>query len=267
MRFGIREVCDMHFTKLSGKGPASFVIESAKTSTLESASTTVYAQGGKGNSRLMAWEGEKTLTFTVEDALITMESFAALTGADVSDTANGIKFTSTTTSFAGYYSITADTLFRDEEGNDHPAYITIPRAKLQSNLNLAMSPSGDPSTFTFTFDAFPGTTNETKDTLFTLEVYDLTSESVEYVGDNVTTIILDGEAYSVTGTDPKFEISTAGVITLKTTTPKADSKTITPVYKTGDAGLTDLVNYYAKGTATSAAVSLTKGTTTRFYVI
>ena len=107
MRFGIREVCNMNFTKLSGKGPAIFEIESAKTSALESASTTVYAQGGKGNSRLMAWEGEKTLSFTVEDALITMESFAALTGADVSETTNGVKFTTTTTSFAGYYFITA----------------------------------------------------------------------------------------------------------------------------------------------------------------
>ena len=43
MRFGIREVCDMHFTKRSGKGPTSFTIETAKTSTLDSGSTTVYA--------------------------------------------------------------------------------------------------------------------------------------------------------------------------------------------------------------------------------
>ena len=31
-------------------------IDTAKTSSLEGAATTVYAQGGKGNPRLIAWE-------------------------------------------------------------------------------------------------------------------------------------------------------------------------------------------------------------------
>lgn len=31
--------------------------DTAKTSTVEGAATTVYATGGKGNSRLIAWEG------------------------------------------------------------------------------------------------------------------------------------------------------------------------------------------------------------------
>jgi hypothetical protein len=31
-------------------------IDSAKTSSLEGAATTVYAQGGKGNPRLIGWE-------------------------------------------------------------------------------------------------------------------------------------------------------------------------------------------------------------------
>lgn len=58
-------------------------MDSAKTSTLESAATSVYAQGGRGNTRLVTWEGEKTLTFTVEDALLSPVSFAMLSGAGV----------------------------------------------------------------------------------------------------------------------------------------------------------------------------------------
>jgi hypothetical protein len=54
-----------------------------KTSTLEGAATTVYATGGRGNSRLIAWEGERTMTFTMEDALISPESFAILSGANL----------------------------------------------------------------------------------------------------------------------------------------------------------------------------------------
>ena len=48
---------------------------------MEGAATTVYAQGGRGNARLMAWEGERTVTFTMEDALISPEGFMILSGA------------------------------------------------------------------------------------------------------------------------------------------------------------------------------------------
>jgi hypothetical protein len=48
---------------------------------LEGAATTVYAQGGAGNPRLVAWEGERTITFTMEDALISPEGFMILSGA------------------------------------------------------------------------------------------------------------------------------------------------------------------------------------------
>ena len=69
MKFGVREICDVVFkAKTSGKlgnmdyvaGQPVLYIDSAKTSTMEGAATTVYAQGGKGNSRLIAWEGERT---------------------------------------------------------------------------------------------------------------------------------------------------------------------------------------------------------------
>ena len=128
MRFGVREVCHCHFEPIDASNPRTpeFVIDTAKMSTLEGASTTAYAQGGSGNSRLVAWEGEKTLTFTIEDALITKASFRALTSADGS----GNKFTVKSTSFAGYYKITAYTLFREEDGSDYLATIVIPKAKL-----------------------------------------------------------------------------------------------------------------------------------------
>ena len=90
MKFGVREICDVVFkakadmkigTSTFKKGQPVLYIDSAKTSTIEGAATTVYAQGGKGNTRLIAWEGEKTLTFTVEDALLSPIGFAVLSGA------------------------------------------------------------------------------------------------------------------------------------------------------------------------------------------
>jgi len=98
MKFGVREICDVVFkatanTKVGNteffKGEPVLYIDTAKTSTLESAATTVYAQGGKGNSRLLAWEGEKTLTFTVEDAMLSPLGFSVLTGAGLLDATAG----------------------------------------------------------------------------------------------------------------------------------------------------------------------------------
>lgn len=97
-RFGSREICDVTFKALTNNqkvgnkefkaGQPVFVIDTATTSNMEQASTTVYAQGGKGYNRLIAWEGEKTLTFTVTDALMSPLGLAILTGAGLSEDAD-----------------------------------------------------------------------------------------------------------------------------------------------------------------------------------
>ena len=111
MKFGVREICNVVFRAKDAmkigsatfkKGQPVLFMDSAKTSTLESAATSVYAQGGRGNTRLVTWEGEKTLTFTVEDALLSPISFAMLSGAGVVKGATGdskvhVHMTTTTT--------------------------------------------------------------------------------------------------------------------------------------------------------------------------
>lgn len=290
MKFGVREICDVTFKTTSanqtiGKktfpkaGQPAFFIDTAKTSSLEQATTTVYAQGGRGNARLIAWEGEKTMTFTVEDALISPQGLAILSGAglieaaddniqhvhvtiDATTDANGnaeitlkqlqeelgiaspaievctdipvyatkldgsgagieyydeveiltkaekylavvtedaplelkidgaksvtAKFdfyvalksgvtnvTIAPEDFGGYYYVEADTLFRAEAtGQDMAATITIPKAKVQSAMTFTMASSGDPSTFTFTMDAFPAYTyfDRTKKVMCTIQI-------------------------------------------------------------------------------------------------
>lgn len=90
MKFGLREICDVVLKarapmkigrKVFYKDEPVLYFDTLKTSTLEGASSTVYATGGRGNSRLVAWDGERTLTFTMEDALISPESLAILAGA------------------------------------------------------------------------------------------------------------------------------------------------------------------------------------------
>lgn len=94
MRFGVREICEVVLkakgtqkvgNKTFFKDEPVIYFDSLKTSSLEGAATTVYATGGRGNSRLIAWEGERTLTFNMEDALISPVSFAILSGAGLID--------------------------------------------------------------------------------------------------------------------------------------------------------------------------------------
>lgn len=313
MKFGVREICDVVFrakypVKIGSytfeTGEPVLYIDSAKTSTIEGAATTVYAQGGRGNARLIAWEGEKTLTFTVEDALLSPISFSMLSGAGlikgtnaetvhVHKTLTGIvqgvttegnntvgyinveeflsgsetitrltgtgvgsntlfyavktvdgevvddnysiervtenpptgltagkafKITAGTGAtledadtffvdfyveklsssvselqidakhFAGYYYVEASTLFRQQStGLDLPAEITFPNIKIQSNFTFSMASSGDPSTFTFTMDAFPGYTyfDKTKKVLCVMQIIDENIDSVE----NLTSVM------------------------------------------------------------------------------
>ena len=301
MKFGVREICDVVLkaksaqkigNKMFYKDEPVIYFDTLKTSTMEGAATTVYAQGGRGNSRLVAWEGERTITFTMEDALISKEGFMILSGAGlveaekdkpiyqhVTETIDGSRvdwdgdglvitlsevpylpvkgegdasvdgnyayvmlvkngeivsepyipehgvavdetdpeaakkikvithpmydsigvkagdeqyevmtgegegainkdsegslFDSvivdyyvarrgktsqieiTADKFGGNYYLEASTLFRDQSGVDMPAEFIIPNCKVQSNFTFSMASSGDPSTFTFTMDAFP----------------------------------------------------------------------------------------------------------------
>ena len=113
MKFGVREIANVVFKAKNlqkigpytfQKGQPVFYMDTAKTSTLEGAATTVYATGGRGNTRLIAWEGEKTLTFTVEDALLSPVSFAMLSGAGLlkaaSSSSDQIHFHQTSTAIA-----------------------------------------------------------------------------------------------------------------------------------------------------------------------
>ena len=293
MKFGVREICDVVLkakanqkigNKIFYKNEPVIYFDTLKTSSMEGAATTVYAQGGRGNSRLVAWEGERTVTFTMEDALISPEGFMILSGAGlfessknkpvyqhVTETVDGSKITKGTGSiqirlskkpylpvttadtvgiegnyayvmlvkdgeivsepyipqhedlveqeddetgekyylltviahenydtlaedqydidtnltapgffdsaivdyyvqhidgnsmqieitpdkFGGNYYLEASTLFRDQNGVDMPAEFIIPNCKIQSAFTFTMASSGDPSTFTFTMDAFP----------------------------------------------------------------------------------------------------------------
>lgn len=68
MKLGVRECADVVFKAKSrmklgnhtyNAGEPVIYFDTLTTSVMEGSATSVYAQGGRGNSRLIAWEGEK----------------------------------------------------------------------------------------------------------------------------------------------------------------------------------------------------------------
>ena len=100
-QFGVREIAnvvlkakadmDIGSTKFKEGEPVLY-FDTLKTSTVEGAATTVYATGGRGNARLVSWDGERTITFTMEDALISPMGLAILAGAGLvkADSQDGV---------------------------------------------------------------------------------------------------------------------------------------------------------------------------------
>lgn len=82
-RYGIKEVADVTFYTINDDGkPGNPVLylDSLKVSTLEQTAETVYAQGGKGNPRLIGWDFGKEITISLEDALFSPKSMAVMFG-------------------------------------------------------------------------------------------------------------------------------------------------------------------------------------------
>lgn len=279
MKFGIREVADVVLkakssmtigsTTFSADEPVLY-FDTLKASTLEGETQTSYAVGGRGASRLLTWEGEKTLTFNFEDALISPLGLSILTGAGLLEAGSGKKVIMHRTAkvtavgatggnaldidlagvlstnealakvdayvfilngdlisekvgkvtvndtmvtnkkitisksgvtagtkysvlvdfyvevstnayevtiepdkFGGYFYIEGSTLFkRQSDGKDVAAEFVIPKGKIQTAINLSMSPNGDPATFSFKVDAMPDYTkfDTTKKVLCAIQV-------------------------------------------------------------------------------------------------
>ena len=68
-------------------------LDTLKVSTLEQASETTDATGGRGNAKLITWDYGKEITLSIEDALYTPASMAAIWAGEDGNLKNGVKDT------------------------------------------------------------------------------------------------------------------------------------------------------------------------------
>ena len=66
-------------------------LDTLKVSTLEQATETTDARGGRGNAKLITWDYGKEITLSIEDALYTPASMAAIWAGENGDLTNGVK--------------------------------------------------------------------------------------------------------------------------------------------------------------------------------
>ena len=81
-RYGLREVADLTFFDLETNKPFLY-IDYALTSTNEHSAETVYATGGKGNPRRLAFDGNRQSTLTISTQVIDFRLISLLAGAEV----------------------------------------------------------------------------------------------------------------------------------------------------------------------------------------
>ena len=83
-KFGVKEVMNVTFYDLSTYNPVLY-IDTLKLSNLENTAEESHARGGHGNPILLTWDYNREANFTVQDALISFEGFALMTGMDITD--------------------------------------------------------------------------------------------------------------------------------------------------------------------------------------
>ena len=162
MKFGVREICDVVLkakanqkigNKIFYKGEPVIYFDTLKTSSMEGAATTVYAQGGRGNARLAAWEGERTVTFTMEDALISPAGFMILSGAGLIEATN-------TDKIAVHVAETTDEVYVDDASDPSAAYIIVNESlsdKNEADIYIMVMQNGEIQTEPYLGEKVTGT--------------------------------------------------------------------------------------------------------------
>ncbi|PIH59676.1 hypothetical protein [Paenibacillus sp. LK1] len=79
-RYGNRDILDLQIIDFVSSTPL-MKMDYANTSSLEMASSRVYAMGA--GTRRIAWDGEKTATLTVETQIFSLEHLAILAGEEI----------------------------------------------------------------------------------------------------------------------------------------------------------------------------------------
>ena len=185
-KYGIKEVADVTFYEIDDDGnpgaPVLF-LDTLKVSTIEQTAEQVFAQGGKGNTKLIGWDYGKEINVTLEDALFSEKSMALMFGSGAVSASGAtvlktIPFTGATpptqwTAPEGKVNITSGTIYdaagstvsagSATEGGDY--FYTFEYNDASASV-VNIDASNFPGTYYITGDTFRRSEKTGKDELF-----------------------------------------------------------------------------------------------------
>lgn len=256
-RYGIKEVADVTFYTINGSTGApnapALYLDTLKVSTIETTAEETYAQGGKGNARLIGWDFNKEITLTLQDALFSAKSLAIMFGA-AGNIASELKCAdwapkseSDTASDAKHFSnLIMRTRTFVAESSDMPSNEIIIRGKTYTKLNQKV----------FDDAGHLVTGSLSKDTKY-FESFDLEATDVAVITINADTFsenyYITGDTYiknETSGEDeffqfvvPKAKISSDVTLTLEAEgDPTVFDMTVT-VLRPDDGNMMKLIKY------------------------
>lgn len=143
---------------------AAYSFDTLKVTNIEVTSEQVSARGGKGNPELISWSYGKEVNFTMEDALLSMDTLDLMFGASESGADTTKSLTIDANTFPDSYLLIGQTVMRSyQDGTDHPFLFVMPKAQIQVGGTLTMEAEGDPSTFEMTVKALSASCKFTGD--------------------------------------------------------------------------------------------------------
>lgn len=134
-----REVCDLIFVDYTTKKPF-LNLDFANVSTTEISGESVFAYGGKGHPKRIAFNGERGGTLTIETQIQTVKLWQLITGGEVSKSAKFVTRVETTVGVDGTTITLTDTPV--------PGSVVIYKADDDCGTELACSVEGTAVTLT-----------------------------------------------------------------------------------------------------------------------
>ncbi len=122
-KYGVKEVADITLYDLATGKPILF-LDSLKVSSIENKATTVYARGGKGNPKILAWDFDREAMVKTQSALMSIKSLSLLSGTTASVGAVAIKKREVIAAVVGSAGETKVTTSKLPTGTNIAAYLS-----------------------------------------------------------------------------------------------------------------------------------------------
>lgn len=127
-------------------------IDFANVSDISLSGDRTWATGGQDHANKIGFNNPVEGTFKLSTQIMTMELLQLMAGGVPNEATTTVVFENTTNSMPKYFTIKADTVWQDADGNTYAETLTFHKACPKRALNISYSGDGDPTSVDIEFD-------------------------------------------------------------------------------------------------------------------